>query len=118
MVVVLPPRQEPVQIVRPAERVGGLIGVATQNKNGLMPAGGFVALGELGSNNLEDIRDGYGYGYGNFDGSSIYGPVISATCGKSKIQIKADHTAESLKFRVKRADEDLSWSDWKTIQFT
>lgn len=83
-----------------------------------MPAGGFVALGDKLSNSLEEIRDGYGYAYGDSDGSSIYGPFISVTCGVSKMQLKADHMANALKFRVKRADGDYSWSAWKSINIS
>ena len=101
-----------------AKSIGGLIGLATETKNGLMPAGGFVALGDKLSNSLEEIRDGYGYAYGDSDGSSIYGPFISVTCGVSKMQLKADHMANALKFRVKRADGDYSWSAWKSINIS
>ena len=95
--------------------LGELIGLATQEKKGLMPAGGFVNAGNITTGDLKEVRDGYGYSYGTVDDSGIYGPFISVSAGSSKLQIKADHTGEILKFRTKRADGDMSWSNWRKI---
>ena len=81
-----------------------------------MPAGSFLNLGRLSNNDLTAIPDGYGYAFGSYDGSNIYGPVFQISgYTDSKLQIKANHIGDILKFRTKKADGDMSWSAWRKI---
>ena len=96
--------------------VGELLPVASDSQKGLMPAGNFTKLGDLFGKDGKSVRDGSGYGYGTTNGSGVVGPFLSFTCGISVLQIQANQTGESIKFRTKNAAGN--WTSWKTFNIS
>ena len=93
-------------------RVGELIGVATESKDGLLQAGTFRYLGLLEDRSLDNIGSGYGYSYGA-GGAGVYGIFLSffVDC---KLQFKCNYADGSLFTRTYN-QEVKKWSEWKRI---
>ena len=87
--------------------------IATRDSKGLMPTNGLFYVGNLRSNNLEDVGTSFGYAYGDGDGSGVSGPFLSLFTDSS-LQIKASFSGGQLKFRVFNLQTE-AWSPWRSI---
>ena len=92
--------------------MGGLIGVVTESKNGLLQAGTFRYLGSLEDQSLDNIGSGYGYSYGA-GGAGIYGVFLSFSVD-CKLQFKCNYADGSLFTRTYN-QAVKKWSEWKRI---
>ena len=89
--------------------VGGLLPIASETTNGLMPRNSFFNLGTLWGNDLKNIPDGYGY-TDNSDGSGIGGIFSQISGYEAKFQIKIAYDGTEILKRVKKNIGDKEWT--------
>lgn len=73
-------------------------------------------LGLLGDNDLTEVGNSFGYAYGEYDGSNVYGIYLSISVIGYYFQLKARPDGNLLKFRTYDAGSKR-WSSWHSFSF-
>ena len=95
-----------------AKVLGELIGIASDEKDGLLQAGTFRYRGHQGDNGLDNIGSGYGYSYAS-DGSGVWGVFLSFN-SDCRLQFKCSHADGSLYTRTYN-QMTKEWSKWRLL---
>ena len=95
-----------------AKVLGELIGLASDEKDGLLQAGTFRYRGYQGDNGLDNIGSGYGYSYAS-DGSGVWGVFLSFN-SDCRLQFKCSHADGSLYTRTYN-QMTKEWSKWRLL---
>ena len=93
-------------------QLGELIGLASDEKDGLLQAGTFRYRGHQGDNGLDNIGSGYGYSYAS-DGSGVWGVFLSFN-SDCRLQFKCSHVDGSLYTRTYN-QMTKEWSKWRLL---